>query len=192
MAATEIFQDVVRTVQASNLNYRMEVSHFSATIHLKNSFLTDQNGNPLNPSPSNLGRESFWPLKLENEDLASKLLHQEAVIRSLQQSYENAVDERQKIDETNQILENKVQVLHSKLVSSELKVVEFNKQVSKENSIKQESTENLIKQEKEVFSLTTQNETLNNLVISLHSQLNESREKAKKELLDTKKTSKKK
>ena len=176
MAATNIFQDVLRTIQASNLNYKMEISHFSATIHLKNSLLTDVNGNPLNPSPPS---SNFRQLELENQKLARKIHDQEAVIKSLQQSYVNAVDECEEIHETNRNLEIKAEVLHSKLDAAE--------QVLHESSVKKETTENPTKDAKEILELTSRNETLNKLTISLHSQLTDSKEKAKKELCDARK-----
>ena len=44
--ATETFQNVLHIVQTSGLNFRMEISAYSATIHLKNFLLKDKNGNP--------------------------------------------------------------------------------------------------------------------------------------------------
>ena len=182
MAATETFQDVLRTVQTSNLNYKMEISHFSATIHLKNSFLTDPNGNPLSaPFSSNMA--------FQNKELARKILQLEAVIESLQQTNANAVDDCEEIRETNKHLESKVNILHCKLDAAKLKVTELNKQVKNERTIKKEPTENQI--ELEILELSSRNETLDNLTISLHSQLIQFKEKAKKELLDSRKELKK-
>ena len=184
MAATETFQDVLRTVQTSNLNYKMEISHFSATIHLKNSFLTDPNGNPLSaPFSSNMA--------FQNEELARKILQLEAVIKSLQQTNANAVDDCEEIRETNKHLESKVNILHCKLDAAELKVTELNKQVKNERTIKKEPTENQTDLKREILELTSRNETLDNLTISLHSQLIQFKEKAKKELLDSRKELKK-
>ena len=52
MAATECFHNVLHFIQTISLNYRIELSPFSATIHLKNSFLKDKNGNPITFPPS--------------------------------------------------------------------------------------------------------------------------------------------
>ena len=54
-------------------------------------------------------------------------------------------------------------------------------------SVKKETTEKPTKDSKEILELTSRNETLNKLTISLHSQLTDSKEKAKKELCDARK-----
>ena len=49
MDATQTLEDLIYQVQHSCLNYKIELSPFSATILLKKSFITDKNGQPCKP-----------------------------------------------------------------------------------------------------------------------------------------------
>ena len=49
MMASRIFNDVLNTVQSSNLNFCLQISPFAANISLKKSFLKDKSGNVLLP-----------------------------------------------------------------------------------------------------------------------------------------------
>lgn len=51
--ATKTFHEVLNVIQFSGLNYKMEISPFSATIHMKNSAVTDKNGNQLHKPQEN-------------------------------------------------------------------------------------------------------------------------------------------
>ena len=51
--ATKTFHEVLNMIQFSGLNYKMEISPFSATIHMKNSAVTDKNGNQLHKPQEN-------------------------------------------------------------------------------------------------------------------------------------------
>ena len=74
--ATEKFQNLLRMIQNSGINYKMEVSPFSAIICIKNSLLKDQNGKPLVSLPSS-------KIIIETDEPARKILKQESVIKSL-------------------------------------------------------------------------------------------------------------
>ena len=116
--ATEIFLNVLHFNQSSGLNFKMEISPFSATIHIKNSLLTDKNGNPLT---SSLLDDRHPQCKTENDEQTIKLIHQENVIKSLQTNLENAIDDCEKINERKTDLENVIKTLHTKLDAAELK-----------------------------------------------------------------------
>ena len=49
MIASRIFNDILNTVQSSNLNFCLQISPFAANISLKKSFLKDKSGNVLIP-----------------------------------------------------------------------------------------------------------------------------------------------
>ena len=73
--ATESFHKILQTIQSSGLNFKMEISPFSATIVLKNSQLKDKNGNPLILPPQNSHQ-------LGHEGQTNQLVQQETVIRN--------------------------------------------------------------------------------------------------------------
>ena len=93
--ATETFQNVLRLIQTSGLNYKMNISPFSATIFIKNSLLKDKNGNPLiSPLVNDI------QIKSENDELARIIRNQENVIASRQAKLENALSDCENIYET--------------------------------------------------------------------------------------------
>ena len=51
MDATLKFDDILKTIQSSNLNFHLEISPFSAIIHIKKSLITNKFGVSLFPPP---------------------------------------------------------------------------------------------------------------------------------------------
>ena len=51
--STQTFHNVLHVIQLSGLNFKMEISRFSASIYIKNSALKDKNGNLLDIEPKN-------------------------------------------------------------------------------------------------------------------------------------------
>ena len=49
MAADNVFDNILRFIQKSFLNYHMQISLFSASIQLKKSLVRDQFGTPILP-----------------------------------------------------------------------------------------------------------------------------------------------
>ena len=49
MEASSVFENLLQKVQKSNLNFRLELSPFSAKISLKKSFIRDKSGIPVVP-----------------------------------------------------------------------------------------------------------------------------------------------
>ena len=91
--ATEIFQTLLMAIQTSGLNFKMEISAFSATICIKNSFIKDKNGNPLISS----SQVSDPSAKMKSEH-ARNLASNENVIKSLEADLEDAVNDCEKVN----------------------------------------------------------------------------------------------
>jgi hypothetical protein len=73
------FETILEQISESQLNYKLELSSFSAVISLKKSFIKDKSGNALRPIPMNyssiqVNQSSFLKtripsLEIENEKL---------------------------------------------------------------------------------------------------------------------------
>ena len=74
VATTETFHNVLQVIQTSCLNYGIELSPFSATIHLKNTSIKERNGNPISYSRKSKTAENAEKkiAKLEKDLLAFK------------------------------------------------------------------------------------------------------------------------
>ena len=188
MAAKETFLSVLHGIQMSNLNYKIEISPFSATIYLKNSFFTDKNGNPVhNPF--------VGPTKPETDVFNNRILHLENTIQSLQENYASAVHESERVCQTNHSLESTVQLLHSKLSAAEQRNFELQKQLlsnrdANDNTAKGATSHleaDLKKEKQEVADLGMHNDTLNKIVTTLRNELKESKARAKSEMVEMKK-----
>ena len=182
MAATDTFHNVLSEVQKSTLNYRIELSPFSATIYLKNSFVTDKNGNPLF-SPS------IGHIKPEPE--VNRIQNLEKTINSLHEKYENAVHDSENVYQTNCHLENKIQLLHSKLSEAEQGNLKLSQKLASRvdkicaTTAKQEADLQNAKQE--ASDLVRSNDTLNKVVNTFRRELDESKAKSQRELIRVKK-----
>ena len=89
MAATLKFDEILRTVQSSNLNFRVEMSPFSAIIHMKKSLVTNKIGTSLFPPPalSILLQQE----KSQNIVLSQRIDFLENKISALKSDYEKAL-----------------------------------------------------------------------------------------------------
>ena len=72
MAVEEAFKNVLNSIQNSGLNFKIEVSPFSANISIKKSFIRDKSGFIISP-----GDIHFVELKQENDILAQQIDYQE-------------------------------------------------------------------------------------------------------------------
>jgi septal ring factor EnvC (AmiA/AmiB activator) len=99
VATTETFHNVLQVIQTSCLNYRIELSPFSAIIHLKNSSIKDKNGNPI---PHPMINHQFARMKLENDELSRKISQQDKTIQIIQAKSANALDESKQIYEAKE------------------------------------------------------------------------------------------
>ena len=101
VATTETFHNVLQVIQTSCLNYRIELSPFSAIIHLKNSSIKDKNGNPIKDSHPMIDNQ-VAKMKLENDELSRKISQQDKTIQILQAKSANALDESKQIYEVKE------------------------------------------------------------------------------------------
>ena len=95
MAVEEAFKNVWNKIQNSGLNFKIEVSPFSANISIKKSFIRDKSGNIIIP-----GDILFVELKQENDFLAQQLNYQESTFNSLKSKYKNSLLGSEKSFET--------------------------------------------------------------------------------------------
>ena len=84
MLASQNFNSILEQVQSSCLNFQIQVSPFSAIIHLKKSFIKDKSGKLLLPRDRSVPCENVKALvdkniKLENDVVAITTLHEELV-----------------------------------------------------------------------------------------------------------------
>ena len=141
--STKTFHNVLNLIQVSGLNFKMEISPFSAMIHLKNSALKDKNG-------IQLKTESGNTVNVGQDDL-------ENANSTLQTHLENTLSNIDKLYKANTHLENVVDVLHSKLKTSEQNLVElFNVTTAKHDVLEKKSVE--LKQE--AFDIAMRNSTM--------------------------------
>ena len=68
MEATDIFENILKVIKSSNLNYHLEQTPFAARISLKKTAIKDMSGNPLKLSP---------PTNLEARGAEIEHLHRE-------------------------------------------------------------------------------------------------------------------
>ena len=86
MDAPQVFENVLKQVMDSCLNYKVEMSPFSAMIFLKKTFIRDKSGMPIFPSSSPL---PFLPAKqVPQESENYELKHR---LRQLEAAYEEEV-----------------------------------------------------------------------------------------------------
>ena len=184
MDATESFQNLLQRIKSSSLNYRIEESPFSATISLKNSYIKDRYGNQLIQSPTS---------NLECLALIQKNLHLEEVIKTLKSDYETTLNDCEKTYKEKGQLENKIEVLSSKLAEVKVEKVDSPEVSYLKSKLEEIAAQNVnyrneiksinVKHEKvigELKYLKNENETLqkekNSMSVSLKS--------AKKDLKD--------
>ena len=79
MEANCVFENIISFIKASNLNYHLEQTHFSAQISLKNSVVKDRSGSPLKllPCPDS---DKLNSLENENDMLLRKIRKYETEI----------------------------------------------------------------------------------------------------------------
>ena len=183
--ATEIFHSLLRQIQISGLNFKMELSPFSASIIIKNSLLKDRNGKPIIASLKN--KPHIPKIKTENDEQARLILHQEKTIGKLQADFESALNDSENLDTTKNILETVVDTLHDKLSESEVKNVELSNAIEENKAIVNLVEDKMKKQKQEVSDLAVTNANLKSAVNKLDKEHNNSKIKSKSELAQVKK-----
>ena len=107
MEASKSFENLLNHVKNSNLNFKLELSPFSAVISLKKSFVKDKSGNIL-LSSSSVESSQVHQIREENLALCQKILQQENAIKSLKCKYENAVDDSEEAHNVNKKLDDEI------------------------------------------------------------------------------------
>ena len=90
MAAMKTFDYILNQIQQSCLNYRLDVSPFSAIISLKKSFAKDKSGNPIAHYP--LDNEESGEAKLKLQTLEDELSSIQSNYKELLNKYNAAVE----------------------------------------------------------------------------------------------------
>ena len=191
MDTTPIYRNILDNIQDSHLNFKIEMSPFSAIVHLKNSLIQDRNGVPLLP-PSPTAGIVHDHLYLKSETLTKKLIKQESVINSLKSDLELAIDECEETNQKYAHLENSCDILSNKLAALEHE----NNQLTAilEAKIKAEKDKDLLEVENDPDTLKKEmnwmkNKNANNdLVIKkLNSEIVKTKTKAAEDILAIKK-----
>ena len=95
MNATKVFQDLISDIQTAGLNFKINLSPFSATISLKNSLIKDKHGRVQIPSTFSRANQLSEVSKLsaENEELKQINTNLELTVASLKADLAKANDE---------------------------------------------------------------------------------------------------
>ena len=81
MSVEETFQSLLGTIQNSCLNFKIEISPFSANISIRKSFITDKKGNAIVP-PEHVHLDQGH-LQAENNYLINKVCKAECELNSI-------------------------------------------------------------------------------------------------------------
>ena len=133
MTATETFETLLRQVQSSCLNFKIEISPFSAIIYLKKSYIKDQRGVRVLPSPKHEELDSFAirlrELEEEKDLLKDKLEAAERenqtcnkIIKNLRLEIEQKSNLAESLAQTNNDLKEETKLISSELHNTRLKL----------------------------------------------------------------------
>ena len=120
MDASKAFKDILQQIESSNLNFKLEISPFSAVISLKKSFIRDKSGNLLSSNPSET--PALHRLDEENQILSTKISQNESDFQSLKYEYEKAVYDCEEAYKVIHNLEFRNEQLHSKIDTTNIKI----------------------------------------------------------------------
>ena len=180
--AHQTFQDLMNRIQTSGLNYKIELSPFSAKVLLKKTFTKDLNGNPLKAKFSD--ETTFDQIKAESDFLYKKVDNLEQTLNNLSAQHENTLHGYHQLHQTNANLFLKVEKLHSKLSAADeenLNLKLIHKQNTNEDII--ELRHKISQKNEEVFDLTSFNENLQEQIEKLNSELSELKEYFNEEII---------
>ena len=177
--ATDRFHNIIHKIQTCGLDFKMEITSFSATIIIKNSLVKDKNGNPLTFPVER-------QIKSADCDQTRKIREQENVIKSLQSDLQNALYDSERVNATKTNLENVIDIMHNKLEALEFKNVELNKAMIGNEAKLMKSKH----QEEKEIELSADNDKLQDAIKKLRDDRNDSYARFKSELALSKKESK--
>ena len=117
MDATIVYENLLLQIQKSCLNYKLEMSPFSATISLKKSFIRNKSGTPVYPQSleslpraENVQKDTF---NIEMMELKNKLHQLEYTTASYKMKYEEEVLESETLQQKLKETLNKLDNLHN-------------------------------------------------------------------------------
>ena len=167
MDVESVFKTVIRNIQSSNLNYRINLSPFSASISLKKSFIKDRNGNCLFPKT---------PESAVFKDSKSKDCEDSRII-NLNRELEAAISDFTDISEKHAALEAENVKLKNQVRSSWSVAAEVNN-----NDCKLHFDSYLESLKRDIEDLKVSNETKRQTINRLNTETVEHREKLNKKL----------
>ena len=108
MAATTAFNSIVNLVQSSNLNFKLQLSPFSANISLKKTLVKDRSGFPSLPRnvthSESTGSAEFAALAAKNLKLKNELNQKEQKIKELLEIVDNLENKNKNLEK---LIDNK-------------------------------------------------------------------------------------
>ena len=185
MVASKTFDSILEQIQASNLNFQLQISPFSANISLKRSPIKDKFGSPIFlPNVS----QTCLPNSSEVAVLVSKNLKLESDLEALKKNYEFAVQDsveaHQKIRflesqhvvkvEPNETLERELSEQNYLVKSLSVKI----EKISNENEHCQRRIEQLSLDNKDLEKAKKKSDEISNI---FKKQLSDAQVKFKKE-----------
>ena len=137
MDSTYVFENILKLIRSSNLNYHLEQTHFSAKISLKNSVIKDPTGAPLKLLLPELDLAKIKNLEKENHFLLEKLSSFEATVNGL------TVD-LNRVKSHRDASENQIKIFEANLERSAVEVLEHSDETARLkkslNSLSEENT----------------------------------------------------
>ena len=193
MDATQTLEDLVHQVQHSCLNYKIELSPFSATILLKKSFITDKSGQPCKPQfPVGVRQVHHGPV---DNDLVTKVAQQESVISTMKADLEHSLEYCEEIYEKKTFLEKQLEILSCKVAASQqensrLRQIASESEANHNNfddTFNTQLKNNLLKVEQENLDLKARNRNLEQMMNRINKQVSNSEVKADIQVSDVQK-----
>ena len=139
MDASKAFKNILQQIESSNLNFKLEISPFSAVISLKKSFIRDKSGNLLSSNPSET--PALHRLDEENQILSTKISQNESDFQSLKYEYEKAVYDCEEAYKVIHNLEFRNEQLHSKIDTTNIKIEDGENNEYLKNELLQKNNE---------------------------------------------------
>ena len=114
--AAEMFENILLQIQNSNLNFKLELSPFAATISLKKSLARDKSGIPLSPRANAIHRE-IAALAERNRELENELLN----VKKESTSTVNEFDNHQELEDSHAVI-NSLQEVNANLLKENVEL----------------------------------------------------------------------
>ena len=197
-AASESFETILNQVKKSNLNFRMDLSPFSAVIYIKKSLIKDRSGTcRIPPTPDSV---ILHQVNSENQDLTQKVGKLERMLESIKSDYEISVVACENAHKTiaaleydlNKVKSNQVEIKkendHDDLLLKTETLRDEVEEVKKINISLESCVED---QAKYIHDLEAKNQTLDHLVKKFDTELSAKRSSHKREITEVTKALKK-